>query len=93
MRISDRYERFADRVATSGTSASKQASLVGAKDKASAVAAARGAEPGVLTVSISDVAGHLSANAAKLEQLKASIQDGSFRVDAQAIAKKLVGDE
>lgn len=93
MRISDRYERFADRVGQSGTQATKQAGKTGAVDKTAPAAPAKPPEPGVLTVYISDFAAHLSASAARLEELKSSIQSGTYQVDAKGIASKLIGDE
>lgn len=48
----------------------------------------------VLHVQVSERAHELSAkNVARLEELKASIKNGSFKVDADKIATKLVGDD
>ncbi|MEO8877786.1 MAG: flagellar biosynthesis anti-sigma factor FlgM [Polyangiaceae bacterium] len=48
-------------------------------------------------VQVSDEAKALEAkssgDSAKIERLKASIADGSFKVDAKQIASKLVGDD
>jgi anti-sigma28 factor (negative regulator of flagellin synthesis) len=94
MRISDRYERFNDRVqspATGAAKASKETSAVA--DKTAAVASTKGGEPGVLTVSVSARAAQLSASSTRLQELKEQVKNGTYKVDAQAIAKSLVGDD
>ena len=89
MRISDRYERFADRVSTSkagATAASDKAGAGGPKVKK--------AEPsGVLSVSVSDRAAQLSAGSSRLDELRDAVRNGTFKVDARAIAEKLVGED
>lgn len=92
MRITDRYERFTDRVGTKEAGAAKPAGTANA-DKASSGAGATRGEPGVLTVQVSDRAATLNASAARLEELKQQIAKGTFKVDAKAIAKSLVGGD
>jgi negative regulator of flagellin synthesis FlgM len=47
----------------------------------------------VLQVKVSDRAQELAARAERAAELKAQIADGSFKVDADKIASKLVGDD
>ena len=47
----------------------------------------------VLNVNVSGKAQELSARAGRLEELKASIRDGSFKADANKIATKLLGED
>lgn len=91
MRISDRYERFTDRVSTT------KAGATTASDKAvgkttPVTAPARAAQASLLSVKVSDRAAQLSAGSARLEELKESVRNGTFKVDARAIAQALVGE-
>lgn len=85
MRISDRYQSTIERVAKAvpAQSTSKAAPTAGATDGASSV----------LDVHVSQQAQELSARAAGVESLKKQIQNGTFKVDADAIASKLVGGD
>lgn len=87
MRISDRYERFTDRVSTSKTGATT------GSDKSVAKIPAVAAQPSVLSVTVSDRAAHLSAGSARLDELKESVRSGTFKVDARAIANALVAED
>jgi len=91
MRISDRYERFTDRV-SAGKAGATTGSDKSAAGKAGPIAAVP-TQPGVLSVKVSDRAAQLSAGAARLEELKDQIRNGTFKVDARAIASKLVGED
>ena len=94
MRISDRYERFTDRV-----SASKADKAGGAKGsdpsaaKPGPAVAIAGGGASVLSVHVSDRAAQLSAGSARLEELKARIRDGSFAIDSRAIARSIAGED
>jgi anti-sigma28 factor (negative regulator of flagellin synthesis) len=87
MRITDRYQSIegTQRVAPAkaAASTSKAAPTTGTSDGAS----------GVLDVHVSQQAQELSARAGGVEQLKKQIQNGTFKVDADAIASKLVGGD
>ena len=87
MRISDRYQSTIERVAPAKPVKST------AKTEATDSAASGDASSTILDIHVSAQAQALSNRAAGLEQLKARVQDGSFKVDADAIASKLVGLE
>ena len=89
MRISDRYERFADRVTTAKAGATTASDKAGSGGKAKPVAE----QPSVLSVKVSDRAAQLSAGSTRLDELKEQIRNGTFKVDARAIANKLVGED
>ena len=90
MRISDRYERFTDRLSSSKAGATAGADKSGAgKEPVKATAS----QPSVLSVKVSDRAAQLSAGSARLDELKEQILNGTFKVDARAIASKLVGED
>ncbi|CAN5925179.1 hypothetical protein BH11MYX4_BH11MYX4_26180 [soil metagenome] len=89
MRISDRYERFADRVSTSKAGATAGSDKAGA-GKAKPMTAA---QPSVLSVSVSDRAAQLSAGSSRLDELRDAVRNGTFKVDARDIAEKLVGED
>jgi anti-sigma28 factor (negative regulator of flagellin synthesis) len=91
MRISDRYERFTDRVTTSKAGAAGATS--GADKSVTKTAAVTAPQPSVLSVKVSAEAAQLSAGSARLEELKQSVRNGTFKVDARAIANTLVGDD
>lgn len=57
--------------------------------KSGATEAANDGGGSILDVKVS---GEAQARAAGIEQLKARVQSGSFKVDADAIASKLVGE-
>lgn len=84
MRITDRYQSTIERVAPTKPTAStaKAAATTGAADGAS----------GVLDIHMSAQAQQLSNRAAGVEHLKRQVENGTFKVDADAIASKLVGE-
>ncbi len=85
MRISDRYQSTIDKVAPAKPAAatSKAAPTAGTTDGAS----------GILDVHVSAQAQELSARSAQVDQLKQQVQNGTFKVDPDAIASKLVGGD
>ena len=85
MRISDRYPSTIERA--SSAKPLTYTAKSGATDRTSAADGASG----ILDIHVSAQAQALSNRAAGLEQLKARIQNGTFNVDADAIASKLVG--
>lgn len=85
MRISDRYQSTIERVAP--------AKPVQSTAKSAATESAGGdATSSILDIHVSPQAQALSNRAAGLEQLKARVQNGTFKVDPDAIANKLVGE-
>lgn len=90
MRISDRYERFTDRVTTSKAGAATSGGVATAK---AAPVAPVANQPGVLSVKVSAQASQLSAGSARLEELRDQVRNGTFKIDARAIASKLVGED
>ena len=54
---------------------------------------AAASQPSVLSVKVSERAAQLSAGSARLDELKDQIRNGTFKVDARAIANKLVGED
>jgi anti-sigma28 factor (negative regulator of flagellin synthesis) len=97
MRISDQYERFTDRIdkGVDGVAPLAQAKRTGEVAASSGVkeTGERRSESGVLSLSLSGRAAELSTGAARVEELKAQIRDGKYKVDAHAIARALVGEE
>jgi anti-sigma28 factor (negative regulator of flagellin synthesis) len=93
MRISDRYQRLMD--GTSGVSTKRTAGADGGRPSSSTASSGKaGSTAGAnVEVKVSDRAQELNAGVQRLEQLKSAIRDGSFKVDPQAIAAKLVGEE
>jgi flagellar biosynthesis anti-sigma factor FlgM len=94
MKITDAYGKF--QVATpaaSGTTSTTGAKAVGSAKSGHHAHHAKDAG----RVEVSDQAKALEAKAsgdsAKVDRLKASISDGSFKVDAQKIASKLTGED
>ncbi len=95
MRIADRYQSLMDRV---GPSAGRN---VDKTDKSNASAGARGpaakkpsaGSGAAVQVNVSDRAQELAAGAARLEELKSSIQDGTYEVNPKVIASRLLGEE
>ena len=83
MRISDRYQSTIERVAP--------AKPVQSTAKSGAAEATSDGASSILDIHVSAQAQALSNRAAGLEQLKAQVQSGTYKVDADAIASKLVG--
>lgn len=83
MRISDRYQSTIEFVSP--------AKPVQAAAKSGGAEAKADAASNILDVHVSAQAQALSNRAAGLEQLKAQVQNGTFKIDADAIAAKLVG--
>lgn len=93
MRITDRYQNLMERAAGAARPVDKT-ERAGQGAKASAKGAtAKASASGVLDVNVSDRAHELASGVAKLDELKASIQNGSFRIDHDAIASRLVGED
>lgn len=82
MRITDRYQSTIDRVGARPVE--KTPSVEGA-------AQPKGKARAAVDVNVSDRAQELAAGAARLEELRVAIRDGTFRVDSQRIAETLVG--
>jgi anti-sigma28 factor (negative regulator of flagellin synthesis) len=93
MRITDRYQNLMDRPGAAGARPVDKAAHESTQARAAAGAAKTAKAGAAIQVNVSARAQELAAGAARLEELKASIKDGSFKVDADAIAAKLVGDE
>ncbi len=93
MRISDRYQRLAPSPAES--SAAREAGKARSVEGRASAARPAGAKTSasVLDVRVSDRAQELALGTARLDELKARIRDGSFVVDAHAIAARLVGED
>ncbi len=66
--------------------------LAGPKAKSTAEASSASSAAGATTVSLSAKAQELASGSARVDALRAKIQDGTYKVDAQAIANKLVGE-
>ncbi|HZU82668.1 MAG TPA: flagellar biosynthesis anti-sigma factor FlgM [Polyangiaceae bacterium] len=90
MRINETYGRF-DKPAVDATRQGTGAAPVPAP-KPDADEAGGGAAPGGERVTFSAQAQELAskAEAAKVNHLRAAIQNGTFRVDHQAIARRIV---
>ena len=86
MRITDRYQGAMERVGSAGARPVDKTAAVESGPRAKGKAAS-----GALEVSVSDRAQELASGAARLEELRTAIRDGSFRVDSKRIAEKLVG--
>ena len=85
MRIQDRYERLLPQTVAPSAAAG------GAKGKAPAASGAHVTGRASVEVSLSARAQELSSGASRVDELRAAIQAGTFRVDAFAIAERLVG--
>jgi len=90
MKVTDRYQNLMERV---GPGSDR---TVDKTDKAGA--SGRGSTPKIKTpsghaveVSVSDRAQELAAGSARLDELRAAIKNGSFKVDSRRIAERLVG--
>jgi flagellar biosynthesis anti-sigma factor FlgM len=84
MRINDRYQRFLERV---GPGTSKPATQVRGKE-------ASETKPGAaLAVKVSERAQELATRADRVDELKSAIAAGTYRVDAKAIASRLLDGE
>lgn len=92
MKITDRYQSLMDRVGPNKSAATK-----GVDKIANGEAAAKGGpevKGDAVSVNVSAKAQEMSkAGAARIDELKAAIANGTFKVDAHAIAAKLVGDD
>ena len=78
MRINDRASNLIDRVgATQGVSKTE--------------ATKKSAGPGV-EVKVSARAQELAAGASRLEELRAQVRDGTYKIDHQKIAARIVGN-
>ncbi|MGA7122848.1 MAG: flagellar biosynthesis anti-sigma factor FlgM [Polyangiaceae bacterium] len=92
MRIVDTYGRFN----VGGTETARKGAAAGAAPNASAEDAKGAAKSGSDAVTVSAQAHELaqkasaSADAAKVANLREAIQNGSFKIDREAIAKRLV---
>jgi flagellar biosynthesis anti-sigma factor FlgM len=92
MRIVDTYGRFN----VGGTETARKGAATSATPKAGAGDAKGAASSGSDAVTVSAQAVELaqkasdSADAAKVNQLRGAIQNGTFQIDRQAIAKKIV---
>lgn len=92
MRIVDTYGRFN----VGGTETARKGAATGTTPKAGAGEAKGAATPGSDAVTVSAQAVELaqkasdSADASKVNQLRGAIQNGTFQIDRQAIAKKIV---
>lgn len=92
MKITDRYQNLLEHVGPSKSAAAK------AVEKAAEAGGAAKSGPEVpsdaLSVNVSAKAQEISkTRAARVDELRASIANGTFKVDAKAIAAKLVGDD
>jgi len=83
MRITDRYQSSIERAAP--------AKPVAATAKTAATTATADSASNILDIHMSAQAQELSNRAAGVEQLKKQVANGTFKVDADAIASKLVG--
>ena len=86
MRITDRYQGTMERVGPAGARPVDKAAAVESNARTRGKAAG-----GALEVTVSDRAQELASGAARLDELRSAIRDGSFRVDSQRIAERLVG--
>ena len=91
MRISDRYDRFTDRVTSTKTNAAKGTDTSAARSTTASTTTP--AQDGILSVSVSAQAKDLAAGTARLEQLRDQVRNGTFKIDAKDIANKLVGED
>jgi anti-sigma28 factor (negative regulator of flagellin synthesis) len=89
MRITDRYERLMERAGPGAARPVDRTEKTGAGGRTAAEP--RTGSP--LEVNVSARAQELAAGASRLQELKASIRDGSFKIDAHAIASRLVGED
>jgi anti-sigma28 factor (negative regulator of flagellin synthesis) len=87
MRISDRYQ------SVESAQRAAKAAPVASTSKAAPAAGTTDGTSGILDVHVSAQAQELSARAAGVEQLKQQVQNGTFKVDPDAIAAKLVGGD
>jgi len=90
MRITDRYLSLVDRAGP--------ARPAGKVDRTGDVGAGRArsfekAPSGVLDVSVSEEAQELASGKLKLEDLKTSIKNGTYRIDPAVIARRMVGGD
>ena len=90
MKITDAYSQFSPTQATSAAQGAKPVGKHGG-------AGVHHKKDDSAKVDVSDAAKALeekaAASATKVERLRASIKDGSFKVDADKIAQKLMGED
>lgn len=86
MRITDRYQALMNRVGTNPTRPAGKVERAGSARDARGPAAGR-----LLDVNVSARAHELASSAARLDALRDAVRNGTYRVDAHAIAARLVG--
>ncbi len=90
MRITDRYFDLMDRTAPAAAKPVDKTEKID-PGASSTAAKAKPAAGGALEVSVSGRAQELASRTARIDELRAAIKDGSFRVDSKRIAASLVG--
>lgn len=96
MRITDRYQTLtADRANAAGAAKPvEKTEKVGGGARAKSAPKGQATSSRVLDVNVSERAHELaSGGVARLDELKSAISNGTFQVDAELIASRLVGDE
>jgi anti-sigma28 factor (negative regulator of flagellin synthesis) len=95
MRITDRYQSLMDRSAGAKGAATSAAAKAQQAERAAESTRAEGSHKtsDVMQVNVSARARELSAGAARLTELREAVQNGTFKVDADAIAARLVGED
>ncbi len=90
MKVTDRYQNLMERVGPGSARPVDKAekSATGAR---TSTAKAKPAAGNAVEVSVSNRAQELAAGAARLEELKTAIQNGTFKVDSRRIAERIVG--
>ncbi len=83
MRINDRYAKFLDRVLPQTGKPAEKVKESGAGTKPSAA----------LAVKVSERAQELATRADRVEELKSAIANGTYKVDARALASRLLDGE
>ena len=79
MRINDRASNLIDRVGTSQVQATSKPEAT--------------KKPAGVEVKVSARAQELAAGASRLEELRASVRDGTYKIDHQKIAARILGTE
>lgn len=88
MRITERYRDLSRVSKTDGVRPIEKT------DNASEAGAAKGTARGnSLEINVSERAQELARGAARLEELRASVRNGTFKIDPHAIAARLVGEK
>lgn len=95
MRITDRYQSLMERPGAGAAKPVVKTDEAGAANgsRGGTATSATGANAPAIQVKVSARAQELAAGSARLEELKASVKAGTFKIDADKIAAKLVGDE